>query len=158
MPVIQPISIHAPHTGRDKPLLVIMFGTLIFQSTRPIRGATRGFVLDTKRQGDFNPRAPYGARPRKQSYNERRKYFNPRAPYGARPTISKSPSGQLDFNPRAPYGARPPMSRMPIVSRNFNPRAPYGARPVSGLMYTDSGTFQSTRPIRGATACESQNA
>ena len=34
------ISIHAPHTGRDKEDSVMLETVLQFQSTRPIRGAT----------------------------------------------------------------------------------------------------------------------
>ena len=56
------ISIHAPHTGRD-PLsaMLSILTTLIFQSTRPIRGATR-FCCLVPPSLHFNPRAPYGAR------------------------------------------------------------------------------------------------
>ena len=35
---------------------------------------------------------------------------------------------------------------------NFNPRAPYGARQIGYIMVYDLEIFQSTRPIRGATA------
>ena len=34
------ISILAPHTGRDLPLLILSILTMLFQSSRPIRGAT----------------------------------------------------------------------------------------------------------------------
>ena len=103
------ISIHAPHTGRDLHLFPVSKSVYQFQSTRPIRGATsvlkwftspspvfqstrpiRGATLRTFPQPlfprDFNPRAPYGARPQKSG--QRRpstRHFNPRAPYGARP-------------------------------------------------------------------------
>ncbi len=35
------ISIHAPHTGRDASAAIMVISTSPFQSTRPIRGATR---------------------------------------------------------------------------------------------------------------------
>ena len=38
------ISIHAPHTGRDGILTIIIIGPFSFQSTRPIRGATKPLV------------------------------------------------------------------------------------------------------------------
>ena len=58
------ISIHAPHTGRDDIRRTAMDIMTKFQSTRPIRGATIvGWLPDVVR-GHFNPRAPYGARPK----------------------------------------------------------------------------------------------
>ena len=36
------ISIHAPHTGRDLCVLETISTVILFQSTRPIRGATCG--------------------------------------------------------------------------------------------------------------------
>ena len=99
-----------------------------FQSTRPVWGATdigiysryvRRISIHAPRMGrdnissssavyfcDFNPRAPYGARPSARSVYMFNKHFNPRAPYGARPQASRSARRQGYFNPRAPYGAR----------------------------------------------------
>ena len=78
------ISIHAPHTGRDSlqrdcaehhiyfnprapygaRLCPLIHGQsiIIFQSTRPIRGATFVCPISCKVTENFNPRAPYGAR------------------------------------------------------------------------------------------------
>ena len=56
------ISIHAPHTGRDFRQLHIMANCSIFQSTRPIRGATVVWPIMRVSVVNFNPRAPYGAR------------------------------------------------------------------------------------------------
>ena len=80
------ISIHAPHTGRDRGYICVANRGVEFQSTRPIRGATLKLV----------------------SWMEGKRYFNPRAPYGARPSadVRRHTDGS-DFNPRAPYGARP---------------------------------------------------
>ena len=44
-----------------------------------------------------------------------------------------------------------------ILITNFNPRAPYGARLKSVLLPEPFLPFQSTRPIRGATATNQQN-
>ena len=102
------ISIHAPHTGRDKAGHVLLVPADLFQSTRPIRGATVSCLRTSPRMTDFNPRAPYGARQ------------------------AASPDGAnvlTDFNPRAPYGARlAHVIGVPLESIHFNPRAPYGAR------------------------------
>ena len=78
------ISIHAPHTGRDcrgagavrrtshfnprapygarQKGIFIRPVTPVFQSTRPIRGATRRAYRSFCGTPHFNPRAPYGAR------------------------------------------------------------------------------------------------
>ena len=103
------ISIHAPRVGRDlEKRLHATNKLLVFQSTRPVWGATRttghqdcgtdpisihaprvgrdfGLVISTLVTIYFNPRAPCGARPlaESQSYMESHN-FNPRAPCGAR--------------------------------------------------------------------------
>ena len=45
--LLTPISIHAPHTGRDVTLPLSGTATRRFQSTRPIRGATCNTVSPT---------------------------------------------------------------------------------------------------------------
>ena len=55
------------------------------------------------------------------------------------------------FNPRAPCGARPTPRALVAVFRSFNPRASCGARLQLYLAYTTPPTFQSTRPVWGAT-------
>ena len=62
LPLVVLISIHAPHAGRDcfgfpPPLL-----TGLFQSTRPMRGATGLRRRSEAQAKNFNPRAPCGAR------------------------------------------------------------------------------------------------
>ncbi len=56
------ISIHAPHTGRDDDAAEAALEGQLFQSTRPIRGATTDTGQTPPAVGHFNPRAPYGAR------------------------------------------------------------------------------------------------
>ena len=126
----QQISIHAPHTGRDRwtdrPQPVpcgfqstrpIRGATLfrlsrflrcrIFQSTRPIRGATRGSSSIQIRQRYFNPRAPYGARHNRLSDNMLCNNISIHAPHTGRDDSGPGwTTTGLHFNPRAPYGAR----------------------------------------------------
>ena len=59
---LKDISIHAPHTGRDISYTPPLDWAAQFQSTRPIRGATRWRRYPNTAQQHFNPRAPYGAR------------------------------------------------------------------------------------------------
>ena len=150
--VVLQISIHAPHTGRDGQGQRLMINDqyfnprapygarlripqalcdeVLFQSTRPIRGATcsRG----TQALWFF--------------------YFNPRAPYGARRSCSLMPPSARTFQSTRPIrGATGQLRDRCTTGRNFNPRAPYGARLNPYKLIFVFGKFQSTRPIRGAT-------
>ena len=125
------ISIHAPHTGRDSHLVAIISRAAKFQSTRPIRGATRRTAQVDGIYRYFNPRAPYGAR----------------RPGGAFHFVARS-----DFNPRAPYGARSIDDVLVHTRVLISIHAPHTGR--DSEVPGDSGAssaFQSTRPIRGAT-------
>ena len=79
--------------------------------------------------------------------------FNPRAPYGARPLLRPAQAhAPWHFNPRAPYGARlASLGHGAWIYTDFNPRAPYGARHVYARYLRTNFEFQSTRPIWGAT-------
>ena len=171
-----PISIHAPHTGRDLPAAWESPAASRFQSTRPIRGATDGQTVHSRCRADFNPRAPYGAR-RCSGFRGfcGAGYFNPRAPYGARhnrlsdnmlcnnisihaPHTGRDDSGPgwtttgLHFNPRAPYGARQAVNSETVVHREISIPAPHTGRDGPAyLLRVLAAAFQSTRPIRGAT-------
>ena len=56
------VSIHAPRTGRDIFIRLALRGSTVFQSTRPVRGATNEGKMAGGVWLCFNPRAPYGAR------------------------------------------------------------------------------------------------
>ena len=101
-----------------------------FQSTRPIRGATRSRRVPPGRSTNFNPRAPYGARLGQQIVHAVYRDISIHAPHTGRD--GSRPTGMWS-------------------SSYFNPRAPYGARPGWKGNAAASGRFQSTRPIRGAT-------
>ena len=127
--ILDAISIHAPHTGRD----------------RMGRGA--GAVSPY-----FNPRAPYGARRVAASMTVWLSTFQSTRPVrGATRCTSGGIHTIFHFNPRAPYGARLCMPSRQSPLTNFNPRAPYGARRFADHVGQDGQRFQSTRPVRGAT-------
>ena len=101
-----------------------------FQSTRPVRGATRDQEASPP-SGGFNPRAPCGARHR--------------LPSGERQ------NGGVSIH--APRAGRDSMHELsPSSVKGFNPRAPCGARPSIPFFSAASLAFQSTRPVRGATS------
>ena len=145
------ISIHAPHTGRDLCKTLQRSPARVFQSTRPIRGATfaagqlhqaqpisihaphtgRDLYQNSchTSQSYFNPRAPYGARHPLPAVGSYQPHFNPRAPYGARPSLQYRQSSACCISIHAPHTGRDAAQRSAIqASPHFNPRAPYGAR------------------------------
>ena len=115
-------------TGRDF-LFVEGYGNEnpgAFQSPRPLRGATELCFSG----GNFNPRAPCGARPVTKINVVTEITFQPTRPLrGATGDSVIFCAGSPDFNPRAPCGARLPFL---VVSKGKQ-------------------AFQPTRPLRGAT-------
>ena len=56
------ISIHAPRAGCDNLRYIVIFRAIRFQSTHPVRGATRHRQLLRVWSNNFNPRTPCGVR------------------------------------------------------------------------------------------------
>ncbi len=100
----------------------------VFQSTRPLWGATRRHAAAHK-GGKFQSTRPlWGATTRLRA-PRRTRSISIHAPLVGRDAIRAWwRSMPTDFNPRAPCGARPHRHACRAVSRNFNPRAPCGAR------------------------------
>ena len=125
---------------------------LQFQSTRPMRGATRPIsfaLLSSKR---FNPRAPCGARPCPSLQFRSWYSFNPRAPCGARHSPDPTYPHPAGFQSTRPMrGATATGTPISNAMTGFNPRAPCGARLCFVLEIRPVIRFQSTRPMRGAT-------
>ena len=146
------ISIHAPRAGGDegpsKPVRNMSyfnprppcggrpdphFGTnpaKVFQSTPPVRGATRRRWPRRWRLPDFNPRPPCGGR------------------------LAVLQDGVADSDisihaPRAGGDSTSPGVGPP--PKDFNPRPPCGGRRDDHASQLASGGFQSTPPVRGAT-------
>ena len=101
----------------------------IFQSTRPMRGATSLDSCGSSCRRYFNPRAPCGARREGRTYTRRRCHFNPRAPCGARLAVRVVDGVVVGFQSTRPMRG----------ATSFRHKCHPGA------------AFQSTRPMRGAT-------
>ena len=103
----------------------------IFQSTRPMRGATQG-----------NAR-----------HHQWPVYFNPRAPCGARRAVQEQYAPNQHFDPRAPCGARPGefINNGPLQGA-FQSTRPMRGATLKASALVSYHSFQSTRPMRGATA------
>ena len=148
-----PISIHAPHTGRDFHSSDGSFVPVRFQSTRPIRGATASTTVPFLYSENFNPRAPYGARlwPCRKA-DTGCFYFNPRAPYGARRQTIMKPTSSAEFQSTRPIRGATMLRDGGIVEVEISIHAPHTGRdPARADSDSRREIFQSTRPIRGAT-------
>ena len=125
------ISIHAPRVGRDYGQAYLTRYAAIFQSTRPVWGATPK-PADAVFCPVISIHAPRVGRDYTGADGRSRAcHFNPRAPCGARPKYVKTTTWLKRFQSTRPvWGAT---MVLPFVSRVF---------PL----------FQSTRPVWGATA------
>ena len=124
-----PISIHAPHTGRDFMPYPIIVSAISISIHAPHTGRDIHAPIVIAVQRYFNPRAPYGARLVIYSPSISDQHFNPRAPYGARRFQALRFRGMQQFQSTRPIrGATQSFPHSFLLSRDFNPRAPYGAR------------------------------
>ena len=149
---------------------------MIFQSTRPVRGATSApsrlphqdhISIHAPRAGrdlhydallanvaKFQSTRPVrGATCKKGPGRWTSWSFQSTRPVrGATGGMTNALQGKQDFNPRAPCGARPgAATRATSRHTDFNPRAPCGARLIIAGDMDAAKIFQSTRPVRGAT-------
>ena len=154
------ISIHAPHAGRDFLRSTAIRSIWLFQSTRPMRGATSQ-TTDSNHDFIFQSTRPMrGATLRRTSTAMTSLDFNPRAPCGARQiTLLEEICSRL-FQSTRPMRGATPARRRSKRNRKFQ-----STRPMRGATVTDTRErlrllFQSTRPMRGATqqhrSCERQ--
>ena len=97
------------------------------------------------------PRA--GSDRRQANAQKHHNHFNPRSPCGERPNDRRGlmPRQQISIHaPRAGSDASALTGEQAM--KNFNPRSPCGERRKFGCQQTGNMVFQSTLPVRGATA------
>ena len=176
-------------------LFLLIF--IVFQSTHPLRGATRRStsklqvsiisihaplagcdkIQATKIRLSryFNPRTPCGVRLRPCLLISVLGYFNPRTPCGVRRPLPPrfpqhnrisihAPLAGCDLLRRAPMSTRTISIHAPLAGcdfvmilteaalADFNPRTPCGVRHAMERERCGGQAFQSTHPLRGATA------
>ena len=84
--------------------------------------------------------------------------FNPRAPCGARrPGAIQAMPGRPDFNPRAPCGARLITTAISSPHQQFQSTRPVWGATWTRLSWSLPSLFQSTRPVWGATRWRRQS-
>ena len=145
------ISIHAPLAGRDKAYWRENSGGHNFNPRAPC-GARHAVALNSAEQVKFQSTRPLRGATRAAGRGAALDRISIHAPLAGRDRY-KEPTGYLgaDFNPRAPCGARLPVLSGTFRQINFNPRAPCGARRPCCATTRGYRVFQSTRPLRGAT-------
>ena len=147
---------------------------IIFQSTLPVRGATRSLCayansfpisIHAPRAGSdsiasprichsgyFNPRSPCGERHPSFAEFQPHRQFQSTLPVRGATNVNDYEKLVKDFNPRSPCGERR-YARGHVVRRSMisihAPRA--GSDAISALFVRKSRLFQSTLPVRGAT-------
>ena len=147
-----------------------------FQSTRPLRGATRPRAHGCVRGRRISIHAPLAGRDAIQVVALKHtipisihaplagrdlteistslftwEFQSTRPLRGATMALYSSGASLTYFNPRAPCGARPSYTIPSFALLYFNPRAPCGARRRRSIQISTVLRFQSTRPLRGAT-------
>ena len=128
----------------------------MFQSTRPVRGAT-DVVKRAIEQLGFNPRAPCGARPADGAQQAQKEEFQSTRPVRGATALMRNVREDARVSIHAPRAGRDRLLDVwRVQGRRFNPRAPCGARRASVAHRGASDRFQSTRPVRGATHGEQQ--
>ena len=74
------VSIHAPREGRDAVEFEVVIAAAVFQSTRPVKGATTTFDVTVAGDKFQSTRPVKGATSRKRVRHHGKSRFNPRAP------------------------------------------------------------------------------
>ena len=124
------ISIHAPHTGRDQFFFLYLYANLV----------------------NFNPRAPYGAR---RSFHLTRKdcRISIHAPHTGRDPRKYAAQRRVSISIHAPHTGRDCTSSSTVKSLSISIHAPHTGRDMRRFfLILTRLSFQSTRPIRGATS------
>ena len=148
----QAISIHAPHAGRD---LVLDGGVihLVISIHAPHAGRDDATEPSNGNSDHFNPRAPCGARHSTTGGSESDVLFQSTRPMRGATSRAHRRGRQQRISIHAPHAGRDALRSSGSRHRpDFNPRAPCGARLVTDICKRNGIKFQSTRPMRGATA------
>ena len=143
---VEGVSIHAPHAGRDPIIWIARETSPMFQSTRPVWGATDMYMhLCTNRS--FQSTRPVWGATAANHHVPNRDLVSIHAPRVGRDVDQAAPLCPLQsFNPRAPCGARRFLIVFSSQNPGFNPRAPCGARPSQGIVFHRQSGFNPRAP------------
>ena len=139
--------------GERRPALDRVGHLYQFQSTLPLRGATGKMHPKGATICDFNPRSPYGERPLGYLATTLFIVISIHAPLTGSDYYISGVAARKDISIHAPLtGSDIIVFRRYHLQNNFNPRSPYGERRTGFPVRLPTSEFQSTLPLRGATA------
>ena len=145
------ISIHTPLAGSDAAFRMRLASSTVFQSTLPLRGATKR-VWASNNLEIFQSTLPLRGATFAALAAFRQNQFQSTLPLrGATWSVPCRPSSWCNFNPHSPCGERQKIPHRPLRLHYFNPHSPCGERPTGWGAYRIRHEFQSTLPLRGAT-------
>ena len=125
----------------------------LFQSTRPMRGAT-ALIHNKGAWLIISIHAPHAGRDVAVRHGGRGCGISIHAPHAGRDRRSLLQGGYYThFNPRAPCGARQLESKLVGIASNFNPRAPCGARLRTKIKGGQPLYFNPRAPCGARLAC-----
>ena len=162
--------------GRDADFRLGLVAVIVFQSTRPVWGATCGPVWWKSEIARFQSTRPvwgatnfsghnaakfiifqstrpvWGATTELSRVTERKVFQSTRPVWGATARRKVMKTEKKFQSTRPVWGATTVYQIIRCLLMNFNPRAPCGARPPMWVWLSLPSTrFQSTRPVWGAT-------
>ena len=124
----------------------------LFQSTLPLRGATRVLFSDCRDHIQFQSTLPLRGATDHPAPLTPEFWISIHAPLTGSDVFLPPFFPPFDyFNPRSPYGERPARFSWLTSLLYFNPRSPYGERHGAACFLAHVDLFQSTLPLRGAT-------
>ena len=150
------ISTHTPHAGRDV-MLKRLGANMSISTHTPHAGRDVKKWNDVGELRNFNSHAPCGARHSTTSFGSWSLIFQLTRPMrGATMTGATSWVDKF-ISTHTPHAGRDKFAvSLMFGIVDFNSHAPCGARLSAGTIRTANITFQLTRPMRGATAVDAQ--
>ena len=146
------VSIHAPHAGRDGVGRGRRYSCRV-SIHAPHAGRDVTERLERLKEQGFNPRAPCGARRVPMNSGSCRMQFQSTRPMRGATGVGRGRRYSCRVSIHAPHAGRDWLvCHWSRRTASFNPRAPCGARLGSFPAPPIALSFQSTRPMRGATA------
>ena len=125
-----------------------------FQPTRPLRGATVDSAIAAVSAGNFNPRAPCGARRLLKLLSTIYLLFQPTRPLRGATELKPRKEHRVIISTHAPLAGRDDMVEKSLeLSDAISTHAPLAGRDAvrGGSRGLNEAIFQPTRPLRGAT-------
>ena len=123
------ISIRAPRAGCDADAPRDWLCGYAFQSTHPVRGATRSRGGAAVQGGHFNPRTPCGVRPQEETFAAQTLEFQSTHPVRGATKLTAKQQRFCDISIHAPRaGCDVKSLSSPFSYLHFNPRTPCGVR------------------------------